>query len=140
MFLFFFAANAMYMGGQEMRKVLERDNVTIEKNLEKVRKYQLMLLPLLPQRPLCLNCELIKWVKLLYTNFKDNLPFAAYILLRSHGPLVSHTVLSRHQMGLPPWRFETVWERIPPRLRPGRRQRSCPNGGRMDQWRFENMS
>lgn len=44
MFLFFFAANAMYMGGQEMRKVLERDNVTIEKNLEKVRKYQLILL------------------------------------------------------------------------------------------------
>lgn len=60
MFLFIFAANAMYMGGQEMRKVLERDNVTIEKNLEKVRKYQLMLLPLLPQRPLCLNYDLIK--------------------------------------------------------------------------------
>uniref|UniRef100_UPI003AAB059A lipid droplet-associated hydrolase n=1 Tax=Centroberyx gerrardi TaxID=166262 RepID=UPI003AAB059A len=32
------AANAMYMGGQEMREVLERDNITIKKNLEKVRK------------------------------------------------------------------------------------------------------
>nr|XP_033498420.1 lipid droplet-associated hydrolase isoform X2 [Epinephelus lanceolatus] len=31
------AANAMYMGGQEMKKVLERDNMTIEKNLEKRR-------------------------------------------------------------------------------------------------------
>ncbi|KAM4626043.1 lipid droplet-associated hydrolase [Polymixia lowei] len=29
------AANAMYMGGQEMKKVLERDNATIKKNLEK---------------------------------------------------------------------------------------------------------
>ncbi|XP_034419462.1 lipid droplet-associated hydrolase isoform X4 [Cyclopterus lumpus] len=29
------AVNAMYMGGQEMRKVLERDNITIKKNLEK---------------------------------------------------------------------------------------------------------
>lgn len=28
----------MYMGGQEMRKVLERDNITIKKNLEKVGK------------------------------------------------------------------------------------------------------
>ena len=28
----------MYMGGQEMRKVLERDNITIKKNLEKVSK------------------------------------------------------------------------------------------------------
>lgn len=36
--LFLYLANAMYMGGQEMRKVLERDNVTIGKNLEKVRK------------------------------------------------------------------------------------------------------
>lgn len=33
-----FVANAMYMGSQEMRKVLERDNVTIRKNLDKVRK------------------------------------------------------------------------------------------------------
>ncbi|XP_029315757.1 lipid droplet-associated hydrolase isoform X4 [Cottoperca gobio] len=30
------AANAVYMGGQEMRKVLERDNITIKKNLEKI--------------------------------------------------------------------------------------------------------
>lgn len=30
-------ANAMYMGGQEMSKVLERDNITIKNNLEKVR-------------------------------------------------------------------------------------------------------
>ncbi|KAF3844299.1 hypothetical protein F7725_007462 [Dissostichus mawsoni] len=29
------AANAMYMGGQEMKKVLERDDLTIKKNLEK---------------------------------------------------------------------------------------------------------
>lgn len=35
--LFLFVANAVYMGGQEMRKVLERDNITIKKNLEKVR-------------------------------------------------------------------------------------------------------
>lgn len=35
---FLYVANAMYMGGQEMRKVLERDNVTIRKNLGKVRK------------------------------------------------------------------------------------------------------
>ncbi|XP_068195342.1 lipid droplet-associated hydrolase isoform X2 [Antennarius striatus] len=33
------AANAMYMGGQEMRKVLERDNRTIQKNLEKLLFY-----------------------------------------------------------------------------------------------------
>ncbi|XP_077477370.1 lipid droplet-associated hydrolase [Stigmatopora argus] len=33
------AANAVYMGGQEMRKVLERDNTTIEKNLEKLLFY-----------------------------------------------------------------------------------------------------
>ncbi|XP_026166552.1 lipid droplet-associated hydrolase isoform X1 [Mastacembelus armatus] len=33
------AANAMYMGGQEMRKVLERDNTAIEKNLEKLIFY-----------------------------------------------------------------------------------------------------
>ncbi|XP_078031330.1 lipid droplet-associated hydrolase [Epinephelus lanceolatus] len=33
------AANAMYMGGQEMKKVLERDNMTIEKNLEKLIFY-----------------------------------------------------------------------------------------------------
>lgn len=26
----------MYMAGQEMKKVLERDNITIQKNLEKV--------------------------------------------------------------------------------------------------------
>ncbi|KAM3595268.1 uncharacterized protein V6R79_020840 [Siganus canaliculatus] len=32
------AANAMYMGGQEMKKVLERDNVTIKNNLDKVRQ------------------------------------------------------------------------------------------------------
>lgn len=30
------AANAMYMGGEEMRKVLGRDNVTIRENLDKV--------------------------------------------------------------------------------------------------------
>nr|XP_057933589.1 lipid droplet-associated hydrolase isoform X2 [Doryrhamphus excisus] len=33
------AANAVYMGGQEMRKVLERDNLTIKKNLEKLLFY-----------------------------------------------------------------------------------------------------
>ncbi|XP_057715329.1 lipid droplet-associated hydrolase isoform X2 [Corythoichthys intestinalis] len=33
------AANAVYMGGQEMRKVLERDNMTIKKNLEKLIFY-----------------------------------------------------------------------------------------------------
>ncbi|XP_008299196.1 lipid droplet-associated hydrolase [Stegastes partitus] len=33
------AANAMYMGGQEMRKVLERDNTTIKKNLDKLIFY-----------------------------------------------------------------------------------------------------
>ncbi|XP_028251447.1 lipid droplet-associated hydrolase [Parambassis ranga] len=33
------AANAMYMGGQEMRKVLERDNITIKNNLEKLIFY-----------------------------------------------------------------------------------------------------
>ncbi|XP_070698848.1 lipid droplet-associated hydrolase [Pempheris klunzingeri] len=33
------AANAMYMGAQEMRKVLERDNITIEKNLKKLIFY-----------------------------------------------------------------------------------------------------
>ncbi|XP_051252257.1 lipid droplet-associated hydrolase [Dicentrarchus labrax] len=33
------AANAMYMGGQEMKKVLERDNVTINKNLGKLIFY-----------------------------------------------------------------------------------------------------
>ncbi|XP_038585596.1 lipid droplet-associated hydrolase [Micropterus salmoides] len=33
------AANAMYMGGQEMRKVLERDNITIKKHLEKLIFY-----------------------------------------------------------------------------------------------------
>lgn len=33
------AANAMYMGGQEMRKVLERDNITIQKNLDKLIFY-----------------------------------------------------------------------------------------------------
>ncbi|XP_053291205.1 lipid droplet-associated hydrolase [Pleuronectes platessa] len=33
------AANAMYMGGQEMKKVLERDNITIKKNLEKLIFY-----------------------------------------------------------------------------------------------------
>ncbi|XP_034419459.1 lipid droplet-associated hydrolase isoform X1 [Cyclopterus lumpus] len=33
------AVNAMYMGGQEMRKVLERDNITIKKNLEKLIFY-----------------------------------------------------------------------------------------------------
>ncbi|XP_029315754.1 lipid droplet-associated hydrolase isoform X1 [Cottoperca gobio] len=33
------AANAVYMGGQEMRKVLERDNITIKKNLEKLIFY-----------------------------------------------------------------------------------------------------
>uniref|UniRef100_A0A3P8S9P2 Lipid droplet-associated hydrolase n=1 Tax=Amphiprion percula TaxID=161767 RepID=A0A3P8S9P2_AMPPE len=32
-------ANAMYMGGQEMRKVLERDNITIKKNLDKLIFY-----------------------------------------------------------------------------------------------------
>uniref|UniRef100_A0A4W6BPR2 Lipid droplet-associated hydrolase n=1 Tax=Lates calcarifer TaxID=8187 RepID=A0A4W6BPR2_LATCA len=32
-------ANAMYMGGQEMKKVLERDNITIRKNLEKLIFY-----------------------------------------------------------------------------------------------------
>lgn len=33
------AANAMYMGGQEMREVLERDNITIRNNLEKLIFY-----------------------------------------------------------------------------------------------------
>uniref|UniRef100_A0A672YEK8 Lipid droplet-associated hydrolase n=1 Tax=Sphaeramia orbicularis TaxID=375764 RepID=A0A672YEK8_9TELE len=33
------AANAMYMGGQEMKKVLERDNVTIKKHLKKLIFY-----------------------------------------------------------------------------------------------------
>lgn len=33
------AANAMYMGGEEMRKVLKRDNTTIKKNLEKLIFY-----------------------------------------------------------------------------------------------------
>ncbi|XP_040916481.1 lipid droplet-associated hydrolase isoform X2 [Toxotes jaculatrix] len=33
------AANAMYMGGQEMKTVLERDNITIKKNLEKLIFY-----------------------------------------------------------------------------------------------------
>lgn len=33
-----FIANAMYMGGQEMKKVLQRDNITIKNNLEKVRR------------------------------------------------------------------------------------------------------
>ncbi|XP_061157998.1 lipid droplet-associated hydrolase isoform X2 [Syngnathus typhle] len=33
------AANAVYMAGQEMRQVLERDNVTIGKNLEKLIFY-----------------------------------------------------------------------------------------------------
>ncbi|XP_019739730.1 lipid droplet-associated hydrolase isoform X1 [Hippocampus comes] len=33
------AANAVYMAGQEMRKVLQRDNVTIKKNLEKLIFY-----------------------------------------------------------------------------------------------------
>lgn len=33
------AANAMYMGAQEMRKVLERDNITIKKNLGKLIFY-----------------------------------------------------------------------------------------------------
>lgn len=33
------AANAMYMGGQEMKKVLERDNVTIKKHLDKLIFY-----------------------------------------------------------------------------------------------------
>lgn len=33
------AANAMYMGGQEMRKVLERDNFTINQNLDKLVFY-----------------------------------------------------------------------------------------------------
>ncbi|XP_034001555.1 lipid droplet-associated hydrolase [Trematomus bernacchii] len=33
------AANAMYMGGQEMKKVLERDDLTIKKNLEKLIFY-----------------------------------------------------------------------------------------------------
>uniref|UniRef100_A0A8C4DQM4 Lipid droplet-associated hydrolase n=1 Tax=Dicentrarchus labrax TaxID=13489 RepID=A0A8C4DQM4_DICLA len=37
--LFLFVANAMYMGGQEMKKVLERDNVTINKNLGKLIFY-----------------------------------------------------------------------------------------------------
>uniref|UniRef100_A0A3Q4MFY6 Lipid droplet-associated hydrolase n=1 Tax=Neolamprologus brichardi TaxID=32507 RepID=A0A3Q4MFY6_NEOBR len=32
------AANAMYLGGQEMRKVLKRDDTTIGKHLDKVRK------------------------------------------------------------------------------------------------------
>lgn len=33
------AANAMYMGGQEMQKVVHRDNITIEKNLDKLIFY-----------------------------------------------------------------------------------------------------
>ncbi|CAL1576053.1 unnamed protein product [Knipowitschia caucasica] len=33
------AANAMYMGGQEMKKVLERDNATITKHLNKLIMY-----------------------------------------------------------------------------------------------------
>uniref|UniRef100_A0A1A7YGH4 Lipid droplet-associated hydrolase n=2 Tax=Iconisemion striatum TaxID=60296 RepID=A0A1A7YGH4_9TELE len=33
------AANSMYLGGQEMRKVLERDDLTIEKNLDKLIFY-----------------------------------------------------------------------------------------------------
>uniref|UniRef100_A0A3P9HEQ8 Lipid droplet-associated hydrolase n=1 Tax=Oryzias latipes TaxID=8090 RepID=A0A3P9HEQ8_ORYLA len=36
---FFFLANSMYLGGQEMRMVLERDNTTIEKNLDKLIFY-----------------------------------------------------------------------------------------------------
>lgn len=32
------AANAMYMAGQEMEKVLERDNGTIGRHLGKVRR------------------------------------------------------------------------------------------------------
>lgn len=36
--LFLFVVNAMYMGGQEMRTVMERDNITIEKNIDKVGK------------------------------------------------------------------------------------------------------
>lgn len=33
------AANAMYMGGQEMKSVLERDNLTIQKHLKKLVFY-----------------------------------------------------------------------------------------------------
>uniref|UniRef100_A0A3B3IF61 Lipid droplet-associated hydrolase n=1 Tax=Oryzias latipes TaxID=8090 RepID=A0A3B3IF61_ORYLA len=39
LFIFFFLANSMYLGGQEMRMVLERDNTTIEKNLDKLIFY-----------------------------------------------------------------------------------------------------
>uniref|UniRef100_A0A3Q2D5X7 Lipid droplet-associated hydrolase n=1 Tax=Cyprinodon variegatus TaxID=28743 RepID=A0A3Q2D5X7_CYPVA len=38
-FLFPAAVNALYLGGQEMRMVLERDNVTIQKNLDKLLFY-----------------------------------------------------------------------------------------------------
>uniref|UniRef100_A0A3Q3AE49 Lipid droplet-associated hydrolase n=1 Tax=Kryptolebias marmoratus TaxID=37003 RepID=A0A3Q3AE49_KRYMA len=34
-----FAANSMYLGGQEMKKVVERDNLTIKKNLDKLIFY-----------------------------------------------------------------------------------------------------
>uniref|UniRef100_G3PJ94 Lipid droplet-associated hydrolase n=1 Tax=Gasterosteus aculeatus aculeatus TaxID=481459 RepID=G3PJ94_GASAC len=37
--LFLFVVNAMYMGGQEMRTVMERDNITIEKNIDKLLFY-----------------------------------------------------------------------------------------------------
>ncbi|XP_037550694.1 lipid droplet-associated hydrolase [Nematolebias whitei] len=33
------AANSIYMGGQEMKKVVERDNITIKKNLDKLIFY-----------------------------------------------------------------------------------------------------
>lgn len=36
-FFYLCAANSIYMGGQEMKKVVERDNITIKKNLDKVR-------------------------------------------------------------------------------------------------------
>lgn len=41
-------ANAMYMAGQEMEKVLERDNVTIRRHLAKVGKCQFASSRLVP--------------------------------------------------------------------------------------------
>ena len=65
---------------------------------------------------------------------------SAYILLWSYRPLVSCTVLSWNQTGLPKRRFQIVWKRVPPRLRPGCRETSRQNGGGMDPRSFEDMS
>lgn len=76
-----------------MRMVLERDNVTIQKNLDKVREHLSSFLD--PEDGF-------------RSGDSNTSCSSAPVLLRSVGPLVPRHLLPGHQEGFPTWRLAAV--------------------------------